>query len=95
MKLTVDDTYEGIPKPSGDAATARLAAALVALEQAFEAERPEAVVVADDSEVALAAALVAAKLLIPVEATAAATTDSPERARPGATRRRSVLDSRA
>jgi UDP-N-acetylglucosamine 2-epimerase len=77
MKITVNDAYKGIPEPIGDAATARLAAALVALETAFEAERPEAVVLADDSEVALAAALVAAKLLIPVETTAGAATDSP------------------
>jgi UDP-N-acetylglucosamine 2-epimerase len=77
MKITVDDTYAGIPEPTGAAATARLARALVALESAFEAERPEAVVVADDSEVALAAALVASKLLIPVEATPEAATNSP------------------
>jgi UDP-N-acetylglucosamine 2-epimerase len=77
MRLTIDNTYEGIPEPTGDAATGRLAAALVALESHFEAERPDLVVVADDSEVALAAVLVAAKLLIPVETTADAVTDSP------------------
>jgi hypothetical protein len=65
----VDSDYEGLPEPGGDAATGRLASALVAFEAEFEAERPEAVVVADDSEVALAAALVATKLLIPLEAT--------------------------
>jgi hypothetical protein len=77
MKLVIDDGYEGLPDPTGDAATARIAGALVALEGAFDAERPEAVIVADDSDVALAAALVATKLLIPLEATAQAASDSP------------------
>jgi UDP-N-acetylglucosamine 2-epimerase len=74
VKVIIDSDYEGAPDPVGAAATARLAAALVALEAEFEVTRPEAVVVADDSEVSLAAALVATKLLIPLEATAAATT---------------------
>jgi UDP-N-acetylglucosamine 2-epimerase len=74
VKVVIDSDYQGAPDPGGDAATARLAAALVALEAEFEATRPEAVVVADDSEVSLAAALVATKLLIPLEATAEATT---------------------
>jgi UDP-N-acetylglucosamine 2-epimerase len=77
MRITIDDAYEGVPQTPGDAVTARLSGALVALEEALEAERPEAVVVADDSEVALAAALVATKLLIPLEAGAGAATDSP------------------
>jgi UDP-N-acetylglucosamine 2-epimerase len=77
MRITVDDSYEGIPEASASAATARLSGALVALEAAFEADRPEVVVVGDDSEVALAAALVATKLLIPVEAADGAATDSP------------------
>jgi UDP-N-acetylglucosamine 2-epimerase len=77
MKIVIDDTYEAVPEPASDAATARFTGALVALEEAFGAERPEAVVVADDSEIALAAALVATKLLIPLEATAAAASDSP------------------
>jgi UDP-N-acetylglucosamine 2-epimerase len=78
VKAVVDSDYEGLPEPAGGAATGRLAAALVAFEAEFEAERPDAVVVADDSEVALAAALVATKLLIPLEATAQATAaDSP------------------
>ena len=65
MRVVVDSDYaEG------------LAAALVALEAEFEASRPEVVVAADDSEAALAAALVATKLLIPFEATAEATASS-------------------
>lgn len=72
MKAVVDSDYAGLGAPSGTAATAGLVAALVALEADFEASRPEAVVVADDSETALAAALVATKLLIPLEATEAA-----------------------
>jgi UDP-N-acetylglucosamine 2-epimerase len=77
MRITVDDSYEGIPEPAGDGATARICGALTALEEAFEADRPEAVVVADDSDAALAAALVATKLLIPLEAAEGAVTDSP------------------
>jgi hypothetical protein len=78
VKAVVDSNYEGLPEPAGDAATGRLASALVAFEAQFEAERPESVIVADDSEVALAAALVAAKLLIPLEATPEAiAADSP------------------
>ena len=78
MRVVVDSNYAGVPAPDGDAATAGLVAALVALEAEFEAERPELVVAADDSEAALAAALVATKMLIPFEATAeAASADSP------------------
>lgn len=50
-----------------------LAAALTELEARFEAECPEGVVLADDSDAALAAVLVATKLLIPVRASADAT----------------------
>jgi hypothetical protein len=58
----------------GDAggSSSALARRLVELETALEAEPPEAVVVADDSDTALAGALVAAKLLIPVEVDAEA-----------------------
>ena len=77
MKIVVDRTYAGIPQPTGGAATAGIAAALVALEAEFEASRPETVVVADDSDAALAAALVATKLLIPLEATGEAMATSP------------------
>jgi UDP-N-acetylglucosamine 2-epimerase len=73
MKVVVDNDFEAGSEGSGEGATGPLAAALVALEERFEAERPEVVVVADDSEMSLAAALVATKLLIPLEATAAAT----------------------
>jgi hypothetical protein len=48
---------------------AALAHALLSFEAEFEAERPEAIVLSDASDTALAAALVAAKLLIPVRAT--------------------------
>jgi hypothetical protein len=52
---------------------AELAELLVEFEASLARERPERVVVADDSDAALAAALVAAKLLIPLEAMPAAT----------------------
>ncbi len=61
-----------IPPPAagdGERSTALLAHALTAFEQRFEADRPETVVLNDDSDTALAAALVALKLLIPVEST--------------------------
>jgi hypothetical protein len=60
------------PTPDASGATQALAAALVELEGALEADRPDAVLLADDSDAALAAALVATKLLVPVEATAEA-----------------------
>jgi UDP-N-acetylglucosamine 2-epimerase len=69
MKIVVDRNFEG--------AQAGIAAALIALESQFEASRPDAVVVADDSDAALAAAVVAAKLLIALEATPEARADSP------------------
>jgi hypothetical protein len=49
-----------------------LARALRDAEADFERDRPETVVLLDDSDRALAAAIVATKLLIPVQATAAA-----------------------
>jgi hypothetical protein len=52
--------------------TERLAELLVAYEGSFIGERPERVVLADDSDEALAAALVATKLLIPLVARPAA-----------------------
>lgn len=60
-----------VSPPAGGAearATAFLAHALTGFEERFEADRPETVVLTDDSDAALAAALVALKLLIPVEA---------------------------
>jgi UDP-N-acetylglucosamine 2-epimerase len=78
VRIFVDRDYEGVPAPGGDSATGLICTALVAFEDEFEASEPEAVVVADDSELALAAALVATKLLIPLEATAEAiTAESP------------------
>lgn len=71
--LFVDNST--VSPPAGDdqaRATAPLAHALMAFEQRFEADRPEAVVLTDDSDAALAAALVALKLLIAVEAAPAA-----------------------
>jgi hypothetical protein len=53
--------------------TEALADLLVSFERSLTAERPERVVLADDSDASLAAALVAAKLLIPLEAMPAAT----------------------
>jgi hypothetical protein len=52
--------------------TAEFAERLVSLEQHLTRARPEAVVLADDSDASLAAALVASKLLIPLEAMPAA-----------------------
>lgn len=51
---------------------AGLAALLVELERSLDEERPDRVLLADDSDRALAAALVATKLLIAVEARPAA-----------------------
>jgi hypothetical protein len=52
--------------------TERLAELLVAYEGSLVGERPECIVLADDSDEALAAALVATKLLIPLVARPAA-----------------------
>jgi hypothetical protein len=46
------------------------AALLVGFERSLSADRPTRVLLADDSDQALAAALVASKLLIPLQATA-------------------------
>ena len=48
--------------------SAGIARGLIGLEREMERDRPAEVVVADDSDTALAATIVAAKLLIPVEA---------------------------
>ena len=64
------DTASG-PSPSSEAergSSAALAAAIVSFEAEFAARRPDSVVLADDSDAALAAALVATKLGIPVAA---------------------------
>jgi hypothetical protein len=58
---------------AGPRSSAPLARALVAFEAEVESARPDAIVLADDSDAALAAALVGAKLLIEVGATADAT----------------------
>jgi hypothetical protein len=60
---------------------AELAELLLEFEASLGAERPERVVVADDSDTALAASLVAAKLLIPLEAMPAATETASDNAR--------------
>jgi hypothetical protein len=56
---------------SGDGAgaisTAELAELLIELERSLSADPPDRVVLADDSDRALAAALVAAKLPVPIE----------------------------
>lgn len=57
------------PEP---ASVAGLADALRAFERRIEAERPGLVRLEDDSDASLAAALVAVKLLIPLEASPAA-----------------------
>jgi hypothetical protein len=63
--------------PAGDGAEAGssrpLAEALVGIEQAVEADAPAELVLADDSDAALAAVLFATKLPIPVSAVAEAT----------------------
>jgi hypothetical protein len=56
----------------GVVSNAGLAELLVEFEASLGSKRPERVVLADDSDAALAAALVAAKLLIPIEAMPAA-----------------------
>lgn len=61
---------EGADRPGSSVALAR---ALLAFEAEFEAERPARIVLTDASDASLAAALVAAKLLIPLGATAEAT----------------------
>jgi hypothetical protein len=53
------------PAGADDAATAQIAAALLAFEGNLTADRPDAVAVVGEGEEALAAAIVAAKLEIP------------------------------
>jgi hypothetical protein len=53
---------------SRDGSSQALAEALLALERELERDPPGAVLLADDSDAALAAALVATKLLVPVQA---------------------------
>jgi hypothetical protein len=65
-------TVKGAHRPAEGGAIADLAGLLLEFERALTADRPERVVLADDSDEALAAALVAAKLLIEVEATPSA-----------------------
>jgi hypothetical protein len=63
------DARTSTPEGGGDAIQA-LAASLVELESRIEADRPEIVLLADRGDHALAAALVATKLLVPVTAVA-------------------------
>jgi hypothetical protein len=64
--LVVEDSTQddGGEAPGSSAGLAR---SLVEFEVQMQSERPEVVEIADDSDAALAAAIVAAKLLIPVE----------------------------
>jgi hypothetical protein len=62
-ELVIEGRPDG-PEPS----VAGLARLLVGFEEALSADPPEGVVLADDSDEALAAALVATKLLIPIHA---------------------------
>jgi hypothetical protein len=55
--------------PAAEPSIAGLARLLVEYERMLSADRPERILLADDSDDALAAALVATKLLIAVEAT--------------------------
>ncbi len=67
--LTVQRPPAGPPGAGEDpTSSAPLARALLAFEAEIEAARPERVLLLDDSDEALAAALVATKLLIPVDA---------------------------
>jgi hypothetical protein len=60
--------WEDAPEEmDADGSSATLARCLVALEGVLERDRPDGVVVVDDSDAALAATLVASKLLIPIE----------------------------
>jgi hypothetical protein len=63
---------EGTPRVS----TPKFAELLRSFEESLSRETPERVVLADDSDVALAAALVAAKLLIPLESRAPASSSA-------------------
>ncbi len=68
----------GDERPGSSAALARL---LVELERELERERPARVLLADASDASLAAAIVAAKLLIPVERAAGIERDAGVNAR--------------
>lgn len=68
----IDRSSAGSEASQQGSATASLAAALVRFEAEWSAERPGEIVLTDASDAALAAALAASKLLIPVRATAAA-----------------------
>ena len=72
---------DGAAPRDGAGSVAALAGALTELEARFEAERPEAILLVDDSDTALAAALVAAKLLIPIKASGDATSPASDNAR--------------
>jgi hypothetical protein len=66
----------------GDAPTSgALAATLVAIERRLEHERPDAVLLADASDTALAAALVGTKMLIPIGLLDGARTSATENGR--------------
>jgi len=62
---------------AAEASVAALAARLRALEQTLTAEQPDAVLVADDTDTALAALLAAAKLGVPSAAAAGVGSSSP------------------
>jgi hypothetical protein len=61
-------TWNSVAAPPEDGSSRGLGAELVALERALADDPPERVLLADASDAALAAALVASKLLVPVEA---------------------------
>jgi hypothetical protein len=65
-----------VPEAAQPGSSAALAAALTAFEADALGQQPDEVVLADDSETALAAALVATKMLIPVSAAPLASTRS-------------------
>jgi UDP-N-acetylglucosamine 2-epimerase len=67
---------EATPEAVDPSSSAALAARLVGFEAEMTGQEPELVLLADDSDAALAAALVATKLLIPVAAAAAASRPS-------------------
>ena len=64
------------PEAEESGGVAGLARELVEIEAEMIARQPQRVVLADDSDASLAAALVAAKLLVPLVAVAAATQPS-------------------
>ncbi len=72
---------EGTAAAGGAQSIGPLAEALTRLEGVLAAERPESVLLADDSDTALAAALVATKLSIPVVASDAARSPASENGR--------------